>query len=152
MAAWCRCRPFPTVAAPVRSAGIGPTRRQRTGYFSVQRGGTFQVHAATPQSTTSILNVGIGGGALDASGAGTVTFNGTANTRIGTDTYTEAVVGDGYSNFTLTGNGNGVMNGSILLLIPPQSAGNYGGGTRRKTRRWSRVSPRSSRPAPAPGP
>ncbi len=95
--------------------------------ITIQGGATLQVNAPVSTATNRIITLGIGGGALDASGAGTVTFNGTANTRLDTDFYTEAVLGDGYSNFTLTGNGNGVMNGSILLNIPPQSAGLYGG-------------------------
>ena len=97
------------------------------GSLVVQGGGTYRVNASSPQATNALLNVGIGGGTLDASGAGTVTFNG-RTTRFLTDNYTTAVTGDGYSNFTLAGNGNGVMNGSILLLTPPQSGGNNTGG------------------------
>ena len=91
----------------------------------VQGGGTYRVNASSPQSTNAILTVGIGGGSLDASGAGTVTFIG-QTAKLGSDNYQVAVSGDGVSNFTLTGSGNGVMTGGIYLMTPPQSVGSFG--------------------------
>ena len=100
-----------------------------TANVTINGGATFRVNASTGQATNRIVTLGIGGGAIDASGAGTVTFNGTPNTRVGVDNYTEAVAGDGYSNLTLTGSGNGIMNGAILLLTPPASAGFFSNQT-----------------------
>ncbi|MDX2110775.1 MAG: autotransporter-associated beta strand repeat-containing protein [Verrucomicrobiota bacterium] len=114
-----------TVEVPaVANAGTAQPLGQDATVF--MEGGSTLRYTGGDASTNKRITIGIGGATLDASGTGTLTINPNASntTTIGGYVYNSSETRDADTsmpNLILTGSGNAIMNGAILLTSPAEA-------------------------------